>query len=119
MIGHYWVASDQVSLDLVPHFYVLGFFLQELSWEDRLSDDGLLANRTLCLGVQMDDIVMLGCGCDSCLENLLVLWMVTPRMGVDVMCFHILSINGASNCRVSVGMPIGMKSWFPKVCSYS
>jgi hypothetical protein len=71
---HDWVASHLFSFNLLTHLNVFGLILKQLARKDWLPNYLLLSDWALPL--EVNDIVMLRCLKDSCLEYLLVLGLV-------------------------------------------
>ena len=115
LLRHDGIASNLFSLDFFSHFYVFSFILQQFSWKDRLSNNLLLSNWALSL--EMDNIIMLGCCNNSCFKDLLILWLISPGMRVDIMRFHVLTVDSTSDSWVCVAVTVGMEGRFPKVGS--
>ena len=103
-VWHDWVASYLISFNLFAHFNIFSLILQELSWENRLPNNGSLSNWTFSL--KMNNIIVLSSCCKRSFIYLFVFRSISSRVRVDIVRFHVLTINGATNCWVSVTVTI-------------
>lgn len=112
---HNGISIDLILLDLFTLLNVLRFVLKQLTGKNRLPHNRLLLDWALRLGFQCDLRIVSGSCDNSCTKDLSELWMVIATLRVDIMSFHILTINSASNGRIGISVTVRVKSGLTKI----